>query len=85
MGAVEALSRYYGVHTVWLGAPTRATVERIVRGLTDHNARMFETLDKDQRERQEAGKDAKRWHDDELHKLIADVQTRPRWQRLIGG
>jgi hypothetical protein len=60
MSAVRALSRSYGVHSVWLGASTRATVEKIIRGLSDHSAQMFETIDKDRHVRQEVGKDAVR-------------------------
>jgi hypothetical protein len=45
----------------------------------DHNIQMFETIDKDRHVRQEVGRAAMRWHDNDLFKLIADVQTRPRW------
>jgi|SRR5829696_7330010 len=81
----DALASYYGVHSVWLSGKTRESVERIIRGFTDHNARLMEASSEDQHKRREAAGAARQWHDRDLPELIDNLQALPRWRRIFGG
>jgi hypothetical protein len=86
---VDALASYYGIHAEWLSSGTRETVEEIIEGFGEHNARLMDASSGEDQldERREAAWAASQWLDYVLPELIDDVRARPRWRRrgLFGG
>jgi hypothetical protein len=68
------LSSYYAVHAEWLKSSARASVERIIQEIGEHNSALMETASEDEEKTREAVTAAKHWHDQVLPGLIDDIR-----------